>query len=75
MLRQWFLIYEYGHVGGLGRSPGGQHGKPTPVFVPGEFHGQRSQVGYSPQVCKESGMSKATKLTAQEEVRDANSFV
>ena len=48
---------------------------PTPVFLPGEFHGQRSQVGYSPQVCKESGMSKATKLTAQEEVRDANSFV
>ena len=22
--------------------------KPTPVFLPGEFHGQRSLVGYSP---------------------------
>ena len=21
---------------------------PTPVFLPGEFHGQRSSVGYSP---------------------------
>ena len=27
---------------------------PTPVFLPGEFHGQRSQVGYSPWSCKES---------------------
>ena len=23
--------------------------QPTPVFLPGEFHGQRSLVGYSPQ--------------------------
>ena len=23
-------------------------GKPTPVFLPGEFHGQRSLAGYSP---------------------------
>ena len=22
--------------------------EPTPVFLPGEFHGQRSLVGYSP---------------------------
>ena len=25
---------------------------PTPVFLPGESHGQRSTVGYSPQVPK-----------------------
>ena len=25
---------------------------PTPVFLPGEFHGQRSLVGYSPWVAK-----------------------
>ena len=25
----------------------------TPVFLPGEFHGQRSLVGYSPCGCKE----------------------
>ena len=27
----------------------------TPVFLPGESHGQRSLAGYSPQGCKESG--------------------
>ena len=28
--------------------------QPTPVFLPGEFHGQRSLAGYSPWDCKES---------------------
>ena len=28
--------------------------KPTPVFLPGEVHGQRSLVSYSPQGHKES---------------------
>ena len=28
--------------------------QPTPVFLPGEFHGQKSLVGYSPQGHKES---------------------
>ena len=28
--------------------------QPTPVFLPGESHGQRSLVGYSPQCLKES---------------------
>jgi len=32
-------------IPGLGRSPGGQ---PTPVFLPGESHGQRSLVFYHP---------------------------
>ena len=27
---------------------------PTPVFLPGKSHGQRSLVGYSPWSCKES---------------------
>ena len=31
---------------GLGRSPEEGHG--TPVFLPGEPHGQRSLVGYGP---------------------------
>ena len=26
--------------------------QPTPVFLPGEFHGQRSLAGYSPRVAK-----------------------
>ena len=30
----------------------------TPVFLPEEFHGQRSLVGYSPWGCKESDMTE-----------------
>ena len=30
----------------------------TPVFLPGEFHGQKSLAGYSPWGCKESDMTK-----------------
>ena len=32
--------------------------QPTPVFLPGEFHGQRSQAGYSTQDHKELDMTK-----------------
>ena len=38
-------------ISGLGRSPGVGNGNalsPTPVFLPGKFHGQRSITGYSP---------------------------
>ena len=34
-------------ISGSGRTPGGGHGKPTPVFLPGESQGQRSLVGYT----------------------------
>ena len=37
--------------------------QPTPVFLPGDSHGQRSLAGYSPQVHKESDMTKATEHT------------
>ena len=30
--------------------------QPAPVFVPGQFHGQRSLADYSPWGCKESDM-------------------
>ena len=32
--------------------------QPTPVFLPGESHGRRSLVGYSPWGCKESDMTE-----------------
>ena len=35
-----------------GRSPGEGNGLPTPVFFPGEFHGQKSLVGYSSWSCR-----------------------
>ena len=41
-------IRDMGPVPGLGRSPGGGHGNPLQLFLPGEPHGQRSLVGYSP---------------------------
>ena len=34
---------------------------PTPVFLPGEFHGRRSLVGYSPRGLKQVGHGWATK--------------
>ena len=35
-------------IPGSGRSPGERAWQPTPVFLPGESHGQRSLAGYSP---------------------------
>ena len=35
--------------------------EPTPVFLPGKFHGQRSLVGYSPWGCKRIGHNLAAK--------------
>ena len=32
----------------------------TPVFLPGESHGQRSLTSYSPRGCKESDTTEAT---------------
>ena len=45
-------------IPGMGRSPGG--GQPTPVFLPGKSHGQRSLSGYDPSGCKESDTTEAT---------------
>ena len=48
-------------VGSLGREDSLEEGMATtPIFLPRESYGQRSLVGYSPQGCKESGMSEAT---------------
>ena len=46
-------IEDVGLIPGLGRSSGRGNGKLTPVFLPGESHGQRSLVSYSPWVHKE----------------------
>ena len=40
--------------------PWGRKWQPMPGFLPGESHGQRSLVGYSPQVHQESDMTKVT---------------
>ena len=46
-------------------TPGGCHGKPTLVFLPGEFHGQRSLVGYNPQLAKSWTWLKRPSMCAQ----------
>jgi len=44
----------------VGKIPWRRAWQPTPVFLPGEFHGQRSLAGYGPQGRKESYMTEAT---------------
>ena len=51
-----------GCIYGLRRSPGEGNGKPLQYF-PGESHGQRNLVGYSPWRCKESDRTEATQHT------------
>ena len=46
-------IRDAGSIPGLGRSPG-RAWQPTPTLFPGESHGQRSLVGYSPWGCQQS---------------------
>ena len=45
-------------IPGLGRSPGGGRDNPTTVFLPGESHGQKSLVVYSPWDYKWSDMAE-----------------
>ena len=44
---------DLGSIPGSRRSPWRREWLPTPVFFPGEFHGQRSLAGYSPWEHKE----------------------
>ena len=48
------------YVPGSGRSPEKGMATTSPVFLPGESHGRRSQVGYGPQGRKELGTTEAT---------------
>ena len=45
-------------VQSLGREDSLEKGMATPVFLPGEFHGQRSMAGYNPWCCRESNMTE-----------------
>ena len=49
---------DLGSIPGLGRSPGEGRRLPTPSFLHGQFHGQRSLVGYSPWGHKELDMTE-----------------
>jgi len=53
---------DLGSIPGLGRSLGEGNGNP-PVFLPGESHGQRSLVGYSPLGPRESDTTEQLTLS------------
>ena len=42
----------------VGKIPWRREWQPTPVFLPGEFHGWRSLAGYRAWSCKESDMTE-----------------
>ena len=44
----------------VGKIPWRRAWQPTPVFLPGESHGQRNLVDYSSQGCRESSMTEVT---------------
>ena len=44
----------------VGKIPWRRVWEPTPVYLPGESHGQRSLVSYSPWAHKESDMTEVT---------------
>ena len=50
----------HGFNPGVGKISWRRAWKPTPVFFPGESHGQRSLVGYRPQGHKESDLTEVT---------------
>ena len=49
---------------GLGRSPGRGKWLPTPIFLPGEFHGQRSLEGCNSWGGKESDTTEQLTLSS-----------
>ena len=44
----------------MGKMPWRRAWTPTPVFLPGESHGQRSLAGYSPRGCTELDVTEQT---------------
>ena len=54
---------DLGLIPRVGKIPWRRERLPTPVFWPGEFHGQRSLVGYSPWGCKESDTTEWLSLS------------
>ena len=44
----------------VGKSHWRRKWQPTPIFLPGKFHGQRRLAGYSPWGCKRFGRELVT---------------
>ena len=54
---------DLGLIPGQGRSPWRREWQLTPVFLPGESHGQRSLAGYNPWGCKESDTTERLSMS------------
>ena len=52
---------DIGFISGWGKTPWRRKWEPTPVFLPGESHGQRGLAGYSPWGFKRVRHNLATK--------------
>ena len=84
-LIDWWLLFNIGLISVKCRRPWfnacvrkipwRREWQPTPVFLPGEFHGQKSLVGYSPWGCKELGMTEQQTLTYTKRGESVESFV
>ena len=55
---------DQGLIPGLGRFPWRRKWQPTPVPLPGKFHGLRSLVGYSPWCRRELDMTERLHFTS-----------
>ena len=64
-----------GFIPGSGRSPGEGSSNSTPVFLPGQSHGQRSLMGYSPGGHKRDRQDLATKQTKKQTTATANVYI
>ena len=55
-----------GSIPGSGRVPWRRKWQPTPVFLPGKSHGQRSLAGYSPRGLKRIGHDLVPETTTKQ---------
>ena len=64
-------VMRHGFYPWVGKIPWRREWLPSPVFLPGESHGQRSLVGYSPRGQRESDMTEkqSTHILKQDEVK------
>ena len=58
MVKSLSSMQETWIIPGVRRNPWRREWLPTPIFLPGEFHGQRSLGGFSSWGCKESDMTE-----------------
>ena len=67
-----FNTGDLGLMHGLGRSTGKGNGLPTPLFLPGEFHGQRSLLGNSPWGHKELDTTERLTFSFKKRKKETN---